>query len=119
MVETFQALADPNRLRILELLASGPQTVGSVAGTLGLRQPQASKHLKALRTAGLVVAQADAQRRVYGIRAEPLRGVDHWLTRYRRLWEEQFEKLDGLLEELQAAPAPSAAKIRNRIGTKR
>ena len=69
---------------------------------LGIRQPQASKHLRVLAESGLVEVRPEAQRRVYALRAQPLRELDLWLRRYRRLWEEQFERLDQVLEELQA-----------------
>ena len=102
MLETFTALADANRLRILALLRSGPHAVGEIGDRLALRQPQVSKHLKVLREAGLVEAQAEAQRRLYGLRAEGLMTVDAWLRDYRGLWDDRFNQLDELLEELQA-----------------
>lgn len=102
MLETFRALAEPSRLQILDLLLKGPLSVGRVVEELGIRQPQASKHLRVLSESGLVEVQADAQRRIYALRAEPLQELDLWLGRYRTLWEEQFERLDQVLEELQA-----------------
>jgi DNA-binding transcriptional ArsR family regulator len=102
MVETFRALAEPSRLQIVDLLLKGPLSVGEVADQLGIRQPQASKHLHMLAESGLVEVQPDAQRRIYTLRAQPLQELDLWLQRYRRLWEEQFERLDAVLEALQA-----------------
>lgn len=102
MLETFRALAEPSRLQIIDLLLSGPLAVGEVVDQLGIRQPQASKHLRVLAESGLVEVHPDAQRRVYALRAQPLQELDLWLQRYRRLWEEQFERLDHVLEELQA-----------------
>jgi DNA-binding transcriptional ArsR family regulator len=102
MVETFRALAEPSRLQIVDLLLKGPLSVGEVADQLGIRQPQASKHLHMLAESGLVEVQPDAQRRIYTLRAQPLQELDLWLQRYRRLWEEQFERLDDFLEALQA-----------------
>ena len=102
ILETFRALAEPSRLQIVELLLKGPLSVGEVVDQLGIRQPQASKHLRVLAESGLVEVRPDAQRRVYALRAQPLRELDLWLRRYRRLWEEQFERLDQVLEELQA-----------------
>ncbi|MBI4902540.1 MAG: winged helix-turn-helix transcriptional regulator [Acidobacteria bacterium] len=104
MLETFRALAEPSRFHIFELLAEKPLPVGDVSERLGIRQPQASKHLRALSHAGLVEVRPDAQRRIYALRTEPLRELDVWLERYRCMWEEQFERLDGVLRELQAAP---------------
>ena len=101
MLETFRALAEPNRLQIVDLLLREPLPVGVVAERLGMRQPQASKHLKALSDSGLVEMRADAQRRIYALRPEPLQELDRWLDRYRGMWEEQFERLDTVLAEMQ------------------
>ncbi|WP_321470941.1 metalloregulator ArsR/SmtB family transcription factor [uncultured Paludibaculum sp.] len=106
MLETFRALAEPSRLQIVDLLFREPLPVGEVARRLGLRQPQASKHLHALGASGLVEVRADAQRRIYALRAQPFRELDAWLERYRALWEEQFERLDQVLRELQAEQSP-------------
>ena len=102
MLEMFRALAEPSRLQIVDLLLSGPLPVGAVVNQLGMRQPQVSKHLRVLSESGLVEVRPDAQRRIYALRAEPLRELDLWLQRYRGLCEEQFERLDQVLEELQA-----------------
>jgi DNA-binding transcriptional ArsR family regulator len=102
MLETFRALAEPSRLQIVDLLLKGPLSVGEVVDQIGIRQPQASKHLHVLAEFGLVEVHPDAQRRIYSLRAQPLQELDLWLQRYRRLWEEQFERLDAVLEELQA-----------------
>ncbi|MDQ6418140.1 metalloregulator ArsR/SmtB family transcription factor [Paenibacillus sp. LHD-117] len=98
---TFSALSEPNRLRIVELLASGPLTVGDIADRLQLRQPQASKHLRVLLEAGLVEVHADANRRHYGLRVDPLRRLDAWLENYRRIWSERYDNLDVYLKKLQ------------------
>jgi DNA-binding transcriptional ArsR family regulator len=98
---TFSALAEPNRLQIVELLRHRPLPVGQIAEQLRMRQPQVSKHLRVLSEAGLVQARPLAQQRIYGLRAEPLRELDAWLERYRRLWDERFEQLDGVLRELE------------------
>jgi DNA-binding transcriptional ArsR family regulator len=101
MLETFRSLAEPSRLQIVELLLREPMPVGMVAERLRLRQPQASKHLRALSEAGLVEMRPEAQRRIYGLRAQRFREIDAWLGRYRSLWEEQFGRLDEVLAELQ------------------
>jgi len=101
MVETFAALAEPNRLRIVELLRSGPRPVAEICAELPLAQPQVSKHLRVLRNAGLVDARPRAQQRFYELRAAPLRELGEWLERFRQIWAERYERLDGLLEELQ------------------
>jgi DNA-binding transcriptional ArsR family regulator len=101
MLETFRALAEPNRFQIVELLLNGPRPVGDMAGRLNLRQPQVSKHLRVLSDAGLVDVRVDAQRRIYALRPAPLQELEAWLDRYRRLWESSFQRLDDLLGELK------------------
>lgn len=113
MLETFRALAEPSRLQIVDLLFREPLPVGGVAERLGIRQPQASKHLRALSEAGLVEVRPDAQRRIYALRAQPFHEIDHWLERYRRLFEEQFERLDTVLEELQGCKEPVKEKAKS------
>src|ERR1700733_5735894 len=100
-VETFAALAEPNRFRIVELLRSGRRSVGEIGERLALAQPQVSKHLRVLKEAGLVDVEAQAQQRLYALRAQPLREMSRWLERYRRHWDARFDELDGLIEELK------------------
>lgn len=100
-VETFSALAEPNRLDIVELLRLGPLPVGEIAGKLELNQPQTSKHLRVLSEAGLVEVQPLANKRIYKLSAEPLRQMDVWLDTFRTMWEERFDNLDGYLQEMQ------------------
>jgi DNA-binding transcriptional ArsR family regulator len=102
MMETLQALAEPNRFQIVELLRDGPRPVGDMVHRLGLRQPQVSKHLRVLSDAGLVDVRVDAQRRIYALRAAPLKELEVWIERYRRVWEGNFQRLDGVLQELKA-----------------
>lgn len=101
---TFSALAEPNRLRIVDLLAGGPLSVGEIAESLQLRQPQASKHLRVLLEAGLVEVEAEANRRNYKLRVEPLKELDEWLERYRRIWNERYDNLERYLQQLQVKP---------------
>jgi DNA-binding transcriptional ArsR family regulator len=101
MLETLKALAEPNRFQIVELLRDGPRPVGEMVDRLGMQQPQVSKHLRVLSDAGLVDMRVDAQRRIYALRPEPLQQLDIWLERYRRIWEQNFQRLDGLLEEMK------------------
>jgi DNA-binding transcriptional ArsR family regulator len=102
MMETLQALAEPNRFQIVELLREGPRPVGDIIHRLSLRQPQVSKHLRVLSDAGLVDVRVDAQRRIYSLRAAPLKELEVWIERYRRIWEGNFQQLDGALAELKA-----------------
>src|SRR6478752_5870424 len=101
VIETFAALAEPNRFRIVELLRSGSRSVNEIGKRLELNQPQVSKHLRVLKDAGLVDVEPRAQQRVYELRARPLRELHDWLDRYRKLWDARFEALDTLLDELE------------------
>jgi DNA-binding transcriptional ArsR family regulator len=101
VIETFAALAEPNRYRIVELLRSGARTVNEIGARLELNQPQVSKHLRVLKEAGLVDVEPRAQQRVYELRAKPLRQLHDWLERYRKVWDARFEALDELLAELE------------------
>ncbi len=101
MVETFAALAEPNRFRIVELLRSGARTVSEIGERLDLNQPQVSKHLRVLKDAGLVEVERRAQQRVYELRGKPLRQLSDWLDRYRKIWDARGDALDELLVELE------------------
>jgi DNA-binding transcriptional ArsR family regulator len=102
MNATLTALAEPNRLKIVELLRRGPRAVGSIAEELGLRQPQASKHLRVLSDAGVIAVQPVAQQRIYRLRPEAFRELHSWTESYRLLWEERLDRLDDVLQDLQA-----------------
>lgn len=101
MYATLSALAEPNRLQIVELLRRKPLAVGEIVDRLRLKQPQVSKHLRVLSEAGLVEAHPVAQRRVYQLRAQPLKELDAWLEPFRRTWDERFDRLDDVLRELK------------------
>jgi DNA-binding transcriptional ArsR family regulator len=113
MTDTFAALAEPNRLRIVELLRSGPRSVNDIGDRLRLNQPQVSKHLRVLKQAGLVNVQPVAQQRLYELRGKPLLDMHDWLERYRRIWDERFEVMDELIEELKHKERSHARKPRN------
>jgi DNA-binding transcriptional ArsR family regulator len=98
----FSALAEPNRLHIVELLRDGPLTVGEIVGRLALSQPQVSKHLRVLSEAGLVEVQPIANRRVYKLRPQSLQAIETWLGSFRRLWETRFDRMEAYIEALQA-----------------
>jgi DNA-binding transcriptional ArsR family regulator len=102
MKTTWMALAEPNRLRIVELLRDGPLTVGEIADRLALHQPQASKHLKVLDEAGLVEMHPLANKRIYQLRSEPFQELHSWLASFRHIWEKRLDRLEGYLQELQA-----------------
>jgi len=101
MTTTFEALADPTRRHILDLLRERPRLVGELVDMLGGSQPGISKHLRVLRESGLVIVRQDAQRRWYEIRTEPLMELDEWLKSYRHLWTERLDRMDDYLHDLQ------------------
>jgi DNA-binding transcriptional ArsR family regulator len=102
MMATLKALAEPSRFQIVEVLRNGPRPVGDLVDRLKLPQPQVSKHLRVLSEAGLVEVRVDAQRRIYELRPAPLQELEVWIERYRSIWEENYQRLDVLLEEMKA-----------------
>jgi DNA-binding transcriptional ArsR family regulator len=96
---TLSALAEPNRLQIVELLRDTPRPVGDIAKRLRLRQPQVSKHLRVLSEAGLVEARPVAQKRIYQLRSEPFDELDTWLESFRRAMADRYDRLDDLVRE--------------------
>src|SRR4030088_2042302 len=114
MMATLRALAEPSRFQIVELLRDGPRPVGDMVDRLHLTQPQVSKHLRVLSDAGLVDVRVDAQRRIYALRPAALQELEVWLERYRRLWEDNFQRLDAVLEELKAGELEKKRRHRKR-----
>jgi DNA-binding transcriptional ArsR family regulator len=113
---TFAALADPTRRAILARLAAGEASVMELAEPFAMTQPAISKHLKVLERARLITVGQDAQRRPRRLEGKPLAEATAWLERYRASWEANFERLDGVLEELQRT---TSASTRARKRTKR
>ena len=113
---TFLALADPTRRAILARLVSGDASVTELAEPFAISQPAISKHLKVLERAGLISVGQDAQRRPRRLEGTPLAEATAWLEQYRAAWEASFQRLDGLLKEMQRA---SPASKRARQQTKR
>jgi DNA-binding transcriptional ArsR family regulator len=97
-VTAFEALAEPNRRRILDLLRQRELSVGALVERVGLSQPGVSKHLRILREAGLVQSRTEAQRRIYAVSPGPLEEIDAWLEPYRRMWSEQLDALERHLD---------------------
>jgi DNA-binding transcriptional ArsR family regulator len=117
---TFAALADPTRRAILARLTLGEASVMELAKPFAMSQPAISKHLKVLERAGLVSRGRDAQRRPCRLEAAPLAEADGWLDAYRRFWEESYDRLDAVLEELKAKEkAGDTARDRKRGPGKR
>lgn len=107
---TFAALADPTRRAILARLAEGEATVNELVEPFEISQPAISRHLKVLESAGLVSRGRDAQRRPVRIEALPLADAVGWLENYRKFWEHSYQRLDGLLAELQSLTPKSGRK---------
>jgi len=98
-MDVFEAVAEPSRRALLDALLDGERTAGELVATLpGLTQPTVSGHLKVLREVGLVGARADAQRRIYALRADGLVAIDDWIDRYRRFWADHLDALERHLE---------------------
>jgi DNA-binding transcriptional ArsR family regulator len=112
--ETFRALADPTRRAILARLALGEATVSELCEPFAMSQPAISKHLRVLERAGLISTGVDAQRRPRKLEAQRLREANGWLEHYRRFWEASYQKLDGLLEELQSEEKRAPKKSNRR-----
>ena len=100
-VTSFEAIAEPNRRRILDLLRSGERPAGDLVDATGMSQPGVSKHLKMLREAGLVSVRADGQRRVYRLEPDELAELDAWLTPFRSFWADRLDALEQHLEREQ------------------
>jgi DNA-binding transcriptional ArsR family regulator len=98
---TFAALADPTRRAILSRLAAGEASVTELAEPFDMTLPAVSKHLKVLERAGLIARGREAQWRPCRLQAAPLKDVDDWVERYRRFWEESFDRLDEYLTQLK------------------
>src|SRR5438552_12173051 len=99
MNATLTALAEPNRLRIVELLRDRPRPVGEIARRLRLRQPQVSKHLRVLSDAGLVDVRPVAQQRIYELRADAFDELDTWPETFRRSMSDRMGRLYGRISE--------------------
>lgn len=112
MLTTLGALAEPNRLNIVELLRDGPSSVGDIATRLGLRQPQVSKHLRVLSGAGVVEVHPRAQQRIYQLRAQPFQELDAWLASYRHVWDARLDRLETYLQNVQQGQDPQQEEER-------
>jgi len=107
---TFAALADPTRRAILARLAAGEASVTELARPFAMSQPGISKHLKVLENAGLISSGREAQRRPRRLIAKPLGDASAWLEEFRRFWEQSFQRLDSLLEEMKAQEKTKARR---------
>lgn len=99
--DAFNAVAEPRRREILDLLSGGERPVNDLVALLGVAQPQVSKHLRVLREVGLVEVRDHGRQRMYRLNGEPLKPIHDWIKNYERTWTERFEALDELLDELK------------------
>ena len=99
--DAFNAVAEPRRRRILDLLVEGERSVNDLVTLLGLAQPQVSKHLRVLREVGLVEVREEGRQRMYRLNGRQLKPIHDWVSNYERSWNERFEALDRVLDELQ------------------
>lgn len=99
--DAFNAVAEPRRREILDVLARGERPVNELVVALGIAQPQVSKHLRVLREVGLVNVRDDGRRRLYRLDGRGLKPIHDWVRDFERTWSERFERLDAVLEELK------------------
>jgi DNA-binding transcriptional ArsR family regulator len=100
---TFAAIGEPSRLRIVELLRTGPRSVGDIVEALGIRQPQVSKHLRVLGESRIVAVRPLARRRIYHLEAEPFDAIGHWVDSFERVWETRLDSLGEPLDSMNTA----------------
>ena len=105
----LEAIVEPTRRRILDAVRTEERSVTDLVERLGMSQPGVSRHLRILRDAGLVTVRSDAQRRLYGLRSEPLRELDDWLEPYRTEWSTRLDALSRHLERTAPPTAPDPA----------
>ena len=99
--DAFNAVAEPRRRQILQVLAGGERTVNDLVGRLRMEQPQVSKHLRVLREVGLVEARVEGRQRLYRLDGKPLKPIHDWVKQFERTWNERFDALDEVLEDLK------------------
>src|SRR3954447_20032269 len=99
--DAFNAVAEPRRRQILDLLTGGERPVNDIVGVLGVAQPQVSKHLRVLREVGAVDVRDEGRQRPYRLHLDALRPIYDWVSRYERFWTERFERLDDVLDDLK------------------
>ena len=106
--DAFNAIAEPRRRQILDLLAAGERPVNELVGELRLAQPQVSKHLAVLRQVGLVEMREAGRQRLYRLNGQPLKAVHDWVAGYQQSWSQRFDQLAEVLAELKATEPTGA-----------
>ncbi len=112
---TLSALADPTRRRVVDLLRERPRRAGEIAETFGMSRPAMSRHLRVLRTHGLVEERrdaSDARARIYRLRPEPIDELSTWISEVQRFWDDQLESFRQLAEEKKRRKRPSKKRAR-------
>ena len=99
--DAFNAVAEPRRRQILDVLADGERPVNDLVRVLGIAQPQVSKHLRVLREVGAVDVRVEGRQRLYRLNGQALKPIHDWVKNYERSWSERFERLDVVLEDLK------------------
>jgi DNA-binding transcriptional ArsR family regulator len=99
--DAFNAVAEPRRRQILDLLATDERPVNDVVALLGLTQPQVSKHLRVLRAVGAVEVREDGRQRLYRVNGHALKPIHDWVSSYERTWSDRFDELDAVLQDLK------------------
>jgi DNA-binding transcriptional ArsR family regulator len=105
--DAFNAVAEPRRREILDILSGGERAVNDLVRLVGTSQPQVSKHLRVLREVGVVDVRDAGRQRLYRLNGTALKPIHDWIAGYERLWSDRFDELDVVLEELAAAAAPA------------
>ena len=106
--DAFNAVAEPRRRQILDVLGGGELSVNDLVAQVGVAQPQVSKHLRVLRAVGVVDVREDGRRRVYRLNGPALKPIHDWVKRYEQSWSERFDELDVVLEDLKREEADNA-----------
>jgi DNA-binding transcriptional ArsR family regulator len=111
-IDTFEALADRTRRRIVESLKSGEKPVSEIVRHCGIHQSGVSRHLRILNDAGMVSMRPLGQQRLYALRAEPFRELEAWLAGYRGLWERRLDRFAEALEQRKSSRRPPRKSLK-------
>jgi DNA-binding transcriptional ArsR family regulator len=114
--DTFNAVAEPRRRQILDVLAGGERPVNDLVEALGLAQPQVSKHLRVLREVGAVDVREEGRQRLYSINGLALKPIHDWVRNYEQLWTGRFDALDAVLDDLEKEQGDAGADERDSHG---
>jgi DNA-binding transcriptional ArsR family regulator len=103
--DAFNAVAEPRRRQLVDVLAGGERSVNDLVGAVGLAQPQVSKHLRVLREVGVVDVRDRGRQRLYRLNGKALKPIHDWVAQYESMWSERFDRLDDVLEDLEQEEA--------------